>query len=413
MITPSFSPTATERVLPKLALDFTTASLDPRVTFTRTTSASNPATYVNSSGYVTAATNNQPRFDYNPVTLACKGLLIEESRANVVTYSNDYSNTTIWTQDNGSAAQTSVVAPDGTATAFKVTEDTTTNFHGIRTAVTSSSGVSVTWTGYFKAGERYWVRIFAQSSNVIFANYNVQDGIVGQKSAGITTDIQAVGNGWFRCTLTRTTTSASGYFVACALTGNVDYAGGSYLGDGTSGFYMWGAQVEVGAFPTSLIPTSGSALTRNADIATMTGTNFSDWYNQSEGAFVVWANYKGYTVNEMLLTVTDGALGAYMQSYWTATTQITSAAKGGADFYVTSATIGSDFKFSIAYKTNSFAASANGAVVTTNSATPAPTGVSQLNIGHRNASLPSNAWFKKLFYYPQRLINAEVVSTSK
>ncbi len=83
MITPSFSLTATERVLPKLALDFTTASLDSRVTFTRTTGASNPATYVSSTGYITSATNNQPRFDYDPITLTCKGLLIEESRANI------------------------------------------------------------------------------------------------------------------------------------------------------------------------------------------------------------------------------------------------------------------------------------------------------------------------------------------
>ena len=55
MITPSFGLTATERVLPKLALDFTTASLDPRITFTRTTGASNPATYVDSSGYIANA----------------------------------------------------------------------------------------------------------------------------------------------------------------------------------------------------------------------------------------------------------------------------------------------------------------------------------------------------------------------
>ena len=82
MITPAFGLTATERVLPRLALDFTTASLDPRITFTRTTGASNPATYIDSSGVITAATNNQPRFDHDPVTLICKGLLIEESRTN-------------------------------------------------------------------------------------------------------------------------------------------------------------------------------------------------------------------------------------------------------------------------------------------------------------------------------------------
>ena len=77
MITPSYSITATERVLPNLALDFTTASLDARVTFTRTTDATHPATYVASTGYITTAANNAARFDYDPVALTCKGLLIE------------------------------------------------------------------------------------------------------------------------------------------------------------------------------------------------------------------------------------------------------------------------------------------------------------------------------------------------
>ena len=75
MITPSFALTATERVLPRLALDFTTASLDPRVTFTR---ALNTATRINSSGLVETVNADTPRFDYtlNPGG-ACKGLLIE------------------------------------------------------------------------------------------------------------------------------------------------------------------------------------------------------------------------------------------------------------------------------------------------------------------------------------------------
>jgi hypothetical protein len=59
----------------------------------------------------------------------------------------------------------------------------------------------------------------------------------------------------------------------------------SYSGDGTSGIYVWGAQLEAGAFPTSYIPTTASTVTRSADTATMTGTNFSSWYNQSEGTF--------------------------------------------------------------------------------------------------------------------------------
>jgi len=81
MISPSFSLTATERVLPRMALDFTTALLDPRITFTRT---GNTATVVNSSGVIAAINADLPRFDFDPTTLVCKGLLIEETRTNLL-----------------------------------------------------------------------------------------------------------------------------------------------------------------------------------------------------------------------------------------------------------------------------------------------------------------------------------------
>ena len=155
MITPSFSLTATERVLPKLALDFTTASLDSRVTFTRTTDATHPATYIGSDGLVASAANNQPRFDYDPVTLACKGLLIEESRANLLLQSNTFD--TSWTATRASAVSQTVTAPDGSSSAFKLTEDSTaSNTHFIQQNVTGTLA-AYTWSVYAKAGERNWL----------------------------------------------------------------------------------------------------------------------------------------------------------------------------------------------------------------------------------------------------------------
>jgi hypothetical protein len=81
MMTSSYSITATERVLPRLALDFTTAVLDPRVTFTRSGAT---ATRVNASGFIETMAANTARFDYDPMTLAPKGMLVEESRTNLV-----------------------------------------------------------------------------------------------------------------------------------------------------------------------------------------------------------------------------------------------------------------------------------------------------------------------------------------
>ena len=174
MITPSFSLTATERVLPKLALDFTTASLDSRITFTRTTGASNPATYVNSSGVITAATNNQPRFDYDPVTLACKGLLIEESRSNLAKYSQDFSNA-VWTL-GGATIGSSTTSPDGTSNGQSLMETSATSAHRfyVTSSITVTNGTTYTFTIFAKKNGRDYVRLSdGNVANVIcFFNLN-------------------------------------------------------------------------------------------------------------------------------------------------------------------------------------------------------------------------------------------------
>lgn len=82
---------------PKFSLDFTTASLDSSVAFSR---AGNTATVVNSSGYVVGINANLPRFDYSPVTKVCNGLLIEEARTNAYLQSADFSQA-IWVKTNG------------------------------------------------------------------------------------------------------------------------------------------------------------------------------------------------------------------------------------------------------------------------------------------------------------------------
>jgi hypothetical protein len=75
-------------------------------------------------------------------------------------------------------------------------------------------------------------------------------------------------------------------------------ADAAYQGDGTSGLYLWGAQVEVGSFATSYIPTTTAAVTRAADVAIINGTNFTSFYNNPEGSVVA----EGRTYNAAAAT---------------------------------------------------------------------------------------------------------------
>lgn len=254
-----------------LDLNFMTMSgvLDPHITFTRASTAR----YFNSAGTLQAAATNAPRFDYNPSTLQPNGLLIEEARTNVAPVS--VPDTTNWTQTNATLTINSAIAPDGTTTATLAVDNATSGSHTLTAVGTFSyvSGTNYSFSIFAKAASARGLQVFTAGAPFAtnpYANFDLTSGTVGT-SAGVGASMQNVGNGWWRCTmvgLASSSTSATS-FVVC-LTGNNNSAvrSVSYVGSGT-GLYIWGAQTEAGAFPTSYIPTAGAAATRAADVATL------------------------------------------------------------------------------------------------------------------------------------------------
>jgi hypothetical protein len=146
MITPAYTPAATERVLPRMALDFTTGVLDPRVTVSR---ALNTATRINSSGFVEIVNADLPRFDYDPTTLAPKGLLIEEARTNLLLRSQEFENAEWAAGISTSVAANTAVSPSGTQNADTATIDASTPL--IRQAGNVTNGVAYTLSVWVKA----------------------------------------------------------------------------------------------------------------------------------------------------------------------------------------------------------------------------------------------------------------------
>jgi len=258
---------------PSLDLDFTQEVLDPRITFSR----GSIGTRVNRNRLIETVSANLPRFDFDPVTGECKGLLIEESRSNSLLRSEDF--TTTWGASAVSVSSNVITAPDGNTTADKLVENTSfSSFKFVSQSVGTIVG-TYTVSAFFKAGERFggYIQLLSSGGNGA-AFFNLKTGTI-TGGAGTNTIIP-YGNGWYRITSTQTFTSATAtvYIVL-----NNSNGSSNYTGDGTSGIYVWGAQVEAGAFPTSYIPTTASTVTRSADRASMTGTNFSSWYNSREG----------------------------------------------------------------------------------------------------------------------------------
>lgn len=240
---------------PSLLMDFINRStLDARATFTR----ASIGTCYGPDGFLQTLAANAPRFDHDPVTRERKGLLVEESRTNLLTYSNELSHS-YWNPLRLYTVPRAGLAPDGTWTATKITEDTSANTHQISQAVSVTAGATYTYSIYVKAAERSIVHIalgIAAFSTTQRVAFNLATLVATVQQGSPTYSITPAGNGWYRLTVTATaatTSTAYVYGYLCDATGSV-----SYTGDGVSGALWWGGQLEVGTFATSYIPTNAT-----------------------------------------------------------------------------------------------------------------------------------------------------------
>lgn len=406
-------------IRPSLLLDFANAkSLDPRITFSR----SSIGTRVNEKGLVEVMAANQPRFDHDPVTGECKGLLIEEARTNLLTYSEQFDNAA-WTKANVTVTANANTAPDGTMTADKLVENTATGQHMVSEEVSCSNG-TYTFSAYVKKAER----------NIVFLG--MSDGVTALVGAFVNLDTLAVtlatGGSWSNISATVTqepnqfvrirvsATSGSGTSIICRIINSNLVGSTSYTGDGASGIYIWGAQLEAGSFATSYIPTTSAQVTRNADLASITGTNFSSWYRQDEGT--VFAKQTVYpTSNQAFITTFDDGTGTWGKRICLAKNAATTTSPiaifnvnntGTADVQLGIGTTPNTIE-SFTYKINDYAFSADGLTAVTDTSVSVPTGLARLVIGSSPiGSAYLNGHISKLAYYPKRLSNAELVALS-
>ena len=227
----------------------------------------------------TSTINSAPRFDHDPVTGESLGLLVEESRTNLLPSSEDvdyagYQRVGITT----SLDVATVTAPDGTTTADEIAPTAITSEHFIGYGLNVTSGTTYTFSAYVKPNGTDSVRI-----RFAFAGFNNENGF-HVFSTNTTTSgtcdfrITPVANGWYRIQGTAVA-SSTGNGIPRIYPNSIN----SWLGVPSEALYVWGAQLEESSFPTSYIPTEGSTVTRADDVASIEGANFSSWYRQDEG----------------------------------------------------------------------------------------------------------------------------------
>ena len=362
------------------------------------------------------AASGVARFDHDPTTSESLGFLVEEQRTNLLQRSEEFDNG-YWFKTRSSITSNIIVAPDGTLTGDKFVIDTTaSNNHPIfSTSQAVTSGTTYTWSLYVKAGEIDEINL---RFNAQFPSGNTYFNLSTQtiSSAGTVDDatITHVGNGWYRCAFTQTANASGNASAQVFLSESTNIT--IATANGYDGIYIWGAQLEAGSFPTSYIKTTTAQATRNADAASMTGTNFSEWYRQDEGAFfaeTTSGNYvsrlfdvsDGTSNNQMQATTTPSNVSWYVKRDGTTTANFSAGSASAANW---------DLRFSGAYKTDDFAASLNGAAALTDTAGSLISNASRITIGAQASGFAVlNGHIKKLAYYGKRLSNAELQALTK
>jgi hypothetical protein len=395
--------------VPSLALDFS-QPLPSSVTFTRA-DATTCATYFDAQGVLRTAAANIPRIDYDPATLVCKGLLIEESRANLCLQSG-WAGGTSGTEGSGAVAPTSWIFPANTGqVTYAALADSGNSIRFVATAQRPMVGQTIAITsGNTYTVSCYVVQNTGASPLTAFIEIAAGTSTVGAASYtvnGVTALGSAVPVAGDRITI----------FKACTVSGNCEVRLGlGVVGAATGDITLKWPQLELGSFPTSYIPTTTASVTRASDVCSMTGTNFSSWFNASEGTFVVVAvqGPNDGTNTRRMIDVNDGSASNRF-TVCRATTgliQIISTVAGGSDFAPTAVgapALGTTIKAATAFASSYKAISLNGAAIVSSAVSPPLAGLTQISIGNSfNAAATTchNSHIRSLRYYPKRLSDA-------
>jgi hypothetical protein len=388
---------------PRINFSFTTPVLDPRITFARSGAT---ATVVNSNGVIVAVASNVPRFDFAPGTLVCRGLLIEESAINAQIRSSEF-NDGAWLKIGATVLDNAEVSPNGTITADKIVEDTSTGTHRALTniGISTLAGVSYTASIYAKSAGR---NLRITNNNLAGADFDLTSGTVS--GAGTIEPAYLLGSGWYRCSITRIpgTTDRIGAFMT---------SGGStsYTGDGTSGIFLWGAQHESGSIATSHIPTGANPVTRNPDIATITGTNFSEWWQAGKGSVLVRARPQTVIGTRPWIQFDDATGNDIIAMRGNATNPELYIRSGGTDqAQIDSGTIAANeiYRLAGAWANNDCASSLNNGTPVLDGVATIPT-ITQARLGSDGTNY-LNGHIEAIEYYDERVLNAslQVISSA-
>ena len=368
------------------------------------------ATRVNSAGLIESVAVNVPRLDYS--NGSCPSILVEPQRTNLFLRSQEFDNAS-WPTFRSSVTANATISPDGNTNAEKlIQESTTTDSGGIYQNLSLSNSTVYTYSVYLKAAGYNFGLLRVNGSK--YAWFDLSNGVVGSITGGGSSSIQNVGNGWYKCIFTFTTTSTVGEpHIYIAQTNGSSIVSSA---DGVKGIFAYGAQLEAGSYATSYIPTVASSVTRNADVISKTG--ISSLIGQTEGTMFLDFNFnysdsttqvllkasQSNDANSVGIEVQNNVLKAIINSSSSNIANLTNTISTGR------------IKCAIAYKSNDMVFYVNGVQVgsDTSGNINFAGNVDMLTLGHFNLLgtlyFQSSRPFNSAILWKERLTNTELAS---
>ena len=384
-------------------------------------SRSGEATRINKDGLIETVASNVPRLNYpliDGVVQGCPSLLLEPQRTNLVAYSEAFDNAAWIKVSNTSISDNFAISPDGTQNSSEIkATSTSTSVLGFYTGFTVSSGVEYTVSFFVKKGIAKYIQLyhaFSQVAGVPRTNFDLENGVVSVSDAGHTSSIEDYGNGWYRCIvkLTTATTILQTFFNAVKLPYAPRDASSSWSAN--DNFYFYGAQLELGSYPTSYIPTSGSTVTRVAETCNNAGN--SNVFNDSEGVLMAEISALANDQTNRLISLTNGSSSERISLFYSQDSSnevkgivfVGGSAVGEVEY--NSIDITTNLKVALKYKANDLSLWINGIEVVTDNLSSTPTGLDRLNfdLGISSSVLPFYGNTKQLQYFDTALSDAEL-----
>lgn len=380
-----------------------------------TVSRASNATYVDRDRRLKTASSNVLRYHYDPTTGEPLGILTEGARTNLALRSEEFDNAS-WTKTRASITANSIAAPDGNTTADKIVEDSSaSNTHLVQQVFSFTSGTQYTASVFVKAGERDHIRIVFGVAAFPVGAYGEFDlaskAVEGTGGGEDSATIEEYSEGWFRLSVTATANATTSTAVSFRLHNGTSV---TYTGDGTSGLYLWGAQVEAGAHASSYIKTEASTVTRAADSISLAASAFPN--DPDRG--MIYAKFRPDTEispgnNQAIAAIWTTDWGTNSIRLFSNTSavrfaEVRSASTTTATFSLGNIVAGNDETIGIAWQKDDVAADSDDVSIQTDVSASMPASFTTLTIGKNHSGGHLFGTIRELVITNRRNTDAEL-----